>query len=142
MTIKIEGLKELEKTLLGLEEKIRNRIKRGSIKKALTPIHDGVVGRAPVGETGNLADSFVLRVSKDGLYGTVITTKKGHHAHLVEFGHRVFQHGQDTGKHAPPYPFYRPVWDEKQEGVLQTMIAELKTSIEAAAKKSPGNKIK
>lgn len=129
--VSVIGLKNLDQTLKNLEPKLRAKLKKRAIRKALEPVHQSAVQRAPVGETGNLANSIKQSVTRDGLYGQVATSKLAPHAHLVEFGHRIVtKDGKDTGKRAKATPFLRPAWDENNQRVLNTIVEEVETGLE------------
>ena len=84
-------------------------------KVALYIAKDARNTSAFIDRTGNLRKSIRKKKSKfeDGGYivvasGKNTTDSKGWHAHLIEFGHRKFIHGKDTGEFVPPNPFMRP----------------------------------
>jgi hypothetical protein len=62
-------------------------------------------------KTGNLRKSIKKYKSRfeDGGY---IVYAKGHHAHLVEYGHVMFLNGYPTGKRVPAHPFLRPALEK------------------------------
>ena len=57
------------------------------------------------------------------------------HAQLIEYGHRVFSHGVDTGKRAKARPFLGPALDKNKEKVSAMFIAELRRNLDRVLNK-------
>lgn len=57
----------------------------------------------------------------------------GAHGHLVEFGHREFLFGRETGRRVPPKPFMRPAVDLTKSEQMQILDETLRAGIEKEA---------
>lgn len=131
MSIKIEGAKELEKTLLGLEPKLGKKIIRQAMKKAAKPIHAAARQMAPV-VTGALRKSIKIRVMKrkKHRYGVVIGTAakwftgETFYGAFAEFG----------TKKQPAKPFLRPAFDAYHKDALKIFISEIRKGLAAITK--------
>lgn len=143
MTV-IKGEKELRALLNGMERQFSDPIMQKANAKAAEPLVHEIHKRAPVGKTGNLADSIgIVKSGKKnkkelGLIEVGARRKGGHKgfaAHLVEFGtkkrrvkkrHPIF--GFDRGK-MPKEPFVEPSWEAKKDEVLGRVTKELSNEI-------------
>ncbi len=126
--IRIEGMKELIDKIRDLPIKLQRQLERGALRKALQPLKNAIESKAPVGETGRLADSIVIRTrtKKGALSGEVVV--QAPHSHLVEFGHRMVSHsGREVGV-VPPHPFARPALDETASEVLRIAANEVQAA--------------
>lgn len=117
---------------------IADQIEKRVLKKSLQAVFDDAVRRAPVGETGNLANGIRLRIKKVGpnIYGEVISTAQ--HSHLIEFGHRLMR-GPRKGrqkfvKWVGPRQFMRPAFLAHEKDVLPTAEREIAAILEAFSK--------
>jgi len=71
-------------------------------------------------KTGNLRKSIRIKKSKflNGGYIVIASGKhgsksrRGFHAHLIEFGHVEVLFGRPTGRRVPPKPFLRPALEK------------------------------
>lgn len=131
--IVIKGERELRKSINGLTHVFTDRQAQKVHAKAAEPLVHEMHKRAPVGLTGNLAESIgTVKSGKNnrreiGLVETGARRKggyKGFTAHLNEFGtkvrrvkqrHPIF--GYDRGK-MPAKPFIEPSWESKKDEVL------------------------
>ena len=140
--IKIEGIEELIAALATLTPEIQNKSGRSAMRKIARAMTGKAIANAPVGETGNLANS--LKPSVRIMKGSVVAfTKasqkggidgKGNHAHLVEFGHKLVKGKgvrRKTIGFVKAYPFLRPALYGGRDQWLQ-MAAE---GVEASLKK-------
>lgn len=134
-SVKVEGLKELEKALNELPKATgKNVLKRTSIK-SLTPMIEEARSLVPI-RSGRLRDSLKIstRLSKRQAGIARRRTDKSYfeiyagasslpHAHLVEFG-TVKMRAQ---------PFMRPAWDLNNRLALEIFSVESWKEIDAAA---------
>lgn len=123
----IKGEAELQKVLSGLPGQLEKELKKAN-KKASELVVNKMHRLAPVGLTGNLADSIGTIVEK----GNVIIGPrrkggyKGFAGHLVEFGtkKRKTKSGANKGV-MPKDPFVEPAWDQTKDEVLGRISKEL-----------------
>lgn len=131
MTVRVEGLKELQQALLELPKATGRNVVRRALRNAGEPMANTMKARVPV-EEGHLKNSIGV--------GTKLTRRqKSLHkkksevelfvgagadpaAHLVEFG----------SVHNSPEPFVRPAWDSGKGGALERIRGELANEIEKA----------
>ncbi len=136
----MSGVRELDKLLKKLPERVARNVVRGAVRKAGKVVETEMRTRAPVGPTGNLKASIgqigVRQPDKRKVVRTVGALRgggfKGYHAHLVEFG---------TVK-MPARPFIRPAWDQTQGEALKVMGKELGKGVEKAARRLAGSSAK
>lgn len=95
MTMRIEGIEALTKTLVDISPAEARRIARRTVTSVARLVRDRVRANAPVGKTGNLRKSVKSRRSKgsrDEASAEVWVDQsggrsgKGYHWHFVEFG--------------------------------------------------------
>ena len=155
VTIKVEGLKELQKALKELPLEIQKRPLRSAVSAGAKVIADEAINKAPVGETGNLIKSlyryrsrrqsptgketFLVGVRKGkGIYGNTRLNRRlgrvgkkyqtqgeAYYWRFVEFG---------TSK-MPAQPFLRPAFESAKERAVQVMKERLGKAIELQARK-------
>lgn len=89
MTLKLEGLKELNKALKQLDGKLATRINRRAIAKGAQVIRKEMRAQAPRGK-GNLHKELRYKIKKSkektGFSGSVGPTKKAFYARFLEYG--------------------------------------------------------
>lgn len=114
----------------------RDRMFQRANERAARPMVDRMHRLAPVGLTGNLADSIgVVKAGKSnrGEFGEITIGprrkggKKGYAGHLVEFGtrmRRVKRNGANRGT-MPADPFVRPAFEQTINEVLGKIDNEL-----------------
>lgn len=141
--IQLKGAKKLRDSLSGLDNKLSDSLLRKANKKAVIPLVNEMHKRAPVGLTGNLAESIgTVNAPKEAkvLGGIHVGARrkggfKGFTAHLHEFGtkkrrvkkrHPIF--GFDRGK-MPKKPFIEPSWESKKDEVLGRVTKELSLQV-------------
>ncbi len=151
-SIRIEGLRELDKALGQLPRATGKNVLRRVARKALEPIIEDAKGKAPVGIPGpgsggklrdSLAVSTKLSRRQKALHKKMFPSQKssvevfggvGAHAFvpqgvMQEFGTRF--HG--------PQPFLRPAWDSGKNPALNSvkrnLWAEIKKAAERVARK-------
>jgi len=131
VTVQVEGLTELNQTLLDLGDKVAKQFLRKAGKAASDLFVQAAKQRAPVlkkptrrRQAGALRDSITAQVSLrkgKGLVVRVGPDKKVFYAHFVEFG---------TSKMSP-HPYMRPAWDGEKDAALNAFAESLKASIAA-----------
>lgn len=143
VTVKIEGLADLEKALLDIEKRTtRKSIGRRVLKKAGQPLADDMNAKAPEGE-GDLSGSYAVstklnksqkratrREKKDDVFMYVGTNDPA--GLQQEFGN--VNHG--------PQAHVRPAWDGGKAGALDTIKQELGSEIMKAAKRQARKALK
>lgn len=136
---RVEGLNELIADLGKVPLDVRNKMVRSGIRKAMKPIEQETIRRAPVGDTGSLSDSIKLSSSSRG--GEVRAKvkadgKQAPHAHLVEFGHHI-RGKKDGPSHGfvKAHPFIRPAFDTKVNESLKILAEEVGDSLDKTLKK-------
>jgi len=130
--MRLEGVDELNRVFKALPRKIGERAVLNSVRAGARVVAKQVKTEAPVGETGNLKKSVVVRTVKkrfrtsDRLVFVGFKKPAGSHAHLVEFGH--------GGPHpAPPHPFIVPAAVKTRESAVRTIITALGDQINKQA---------
>ena len=138
-TVRIDGLKELDRALAELPKATGKNVLRRVGRKAIGRVIEAARPLVPVDE-GELRDSLGVstRLSKrqQRQHRRAVAEGKASvelfagatalpHAHLVEFGTVKMQ----------PQPFMRPAWDAEKDNVLQVIKDELGGEITAAAQR-------
>lgn len=59
------------------------------------------------------------------------------YAHFVEFGHRLFMNGKDTGRMIPPRPFLKRGLEQSEGEVIAMFSQEASAALEKAWKRLP-----
>lgn len=161
--LKIEGLKELNKSLHRLGAKVANQITRAGIAAAAQAIRKEMRSAAPK-KTGKLRKSIRYRIRRDasrrGFSAKVGVTGPGFYARFIEYGassHRVpselvgrrrdrrkndarvaFDGGVYSNVNHPgisPKPFLRPAFDRSKRPALDAMKKRLWDRIRREAAK-------
>jgi hypothetical protein len=129
--IELKGYKEILNVVQKLPSEFSDPYLRRVHKKAVVPLENEIHRRAPVGLTGNLADS-IGTVKAEGLGGVATgpiigNGRKGFSGHLNEYGtkSRRTRRGANRGRQ-PAKPFERPAWEAK-EGQVEQGIATILT---------------
>lgn len=134
-TVKIEGLRELEKSLANLPKATGKATLRKVLKEAGEPLAQSMRALAP-------KDEFHLAESID--VGTRLTRRQ-RSLHKAEGGGQDFSEAfvgvnnpagvqQEFGnENHPAQPFARPAWDGEKRNVLFIITHRLWTAIEEAA---------
>lgn len=138
-----QELNEILNALQNLAKKIEYVDAIKALKAAAEPILDAAIGKAPVGETGRLADSLKIvtgkrnRRNRKGAGPFVQVKADGWiagYAHLVEYGHviakKTFLGFRKIFGYVPPKPFMRPAFDENSERAIAILVSSLKSSIQ------------
>lgn len=135
--IKVKGIKELQKSLVGLSDQYPHSLFQKINVKGAEPLVSRMHRLAPVGLTGNLADSIgIIKVSKknDSLGGVQVGPRRGggyygYHAHFVEFGTKQ-RKTKSTGANRgvmPKHPFVSPSWEQTNPEVYGIIFKQLQT---------------
>ena len=115
--IKIEGLENLMDVLENMADSVGDRNAHDITNPAAEMVEKAVLARVPLGPTGNLRRSVVLRkMDNPGVWVVAMDRGIAPHAHLVEYGH--------SGG-ASPHPFFRPAVDStlpRAEGMIEREI--------------------
>lgn len=139
MKLKLIGDKELAKALRELPQKVDDKALQKANVKAAQPLVDRMHRLAPVGLTGDLADSIGIikagRKNRSELGLITIGPRrgggfKGYAGHLVEFGtkRRTTKSGANRGV-MPKEPFVEPAWEDTKDEVLGSIDKELEKVI-------------
>lgn len=131
MSVKISltGVKEIDAVLRGLPLQFSESILFQTHKDAAFPLVSAAHMLAPVGETGNLAESIGTErvgVKRGGEIGSVAVGPrrsggfKGFHAHLIEFG-KTNRDGTKTA----PRPFMEPAFNNTKGEVERGIASSL-----------------
>lgn len=155
ITLKVDGLKELQRALDSLPKEIQGRPLKSAVSAGAKVILDEAISKAPVGETGNLRKSlyryrsrsqstkgketYLVGVRKGkGIYGNTrlnrrmgrvgkkyTTQGEAYYWRFIEFG---------TSK-MPAHPFLRPAFESQKERAVQIIKERLGKAIEAQTRK-------
>jgi hypothetical protein len=153
MSIKVEGLKELDKALAELSRSASKAVMRRALERAATPTLLAATALAPGGLALNIDVNTRLtkfqrrrgaRLASDevGMYiGT--TFPAGAQGHLIEFGTgpRYHKNGKYIGQVAAK-PFLRPAWDATKHRVLELISRELWAAIDKVARRAANKAIR
>lgn len=135
MSVKISltGVEDIDKVLKGLPLQVSDSVLLKAHSDAAFPLVAAAHLLAPVGKTGNLADSIgVERVGlkRSGEVGLVKVGPrrrggyKGFHGHLIEYGKT-----NRNGTRTPGRPFMQPAFDqtknEVERGIAQAVGVRL-----------------
>ena len=125
MSMKIEGLQDIEKALLQLPRGTAKGVARRALKKELAPVKNTAEAFWPAAEEAFKISSRIKRSQcpavKEARSVTVMHVGSFEpHAHLLEFGTgpRFQENGRFTGSVAPQ-PMLQPAWDMHKRQVLK-----------------------
>lgn len=140
-TVKIHGLREVERALRDLPKATGKAAMRRVLKAGGEPIAQAARQRAPV-DVGNLRESIDVstRLSRSQRSGPVMTAAGWRNASksgvvmYVGPGTQPQAITQEFGTFKePPQPFMRPAWDAERENALGIIRDSLWAEIEKAA---------
>lgn len=152
ISIQLEGGKELERKLRGLETKVAKKVVRKAVRVAQKPVQTTIKANARSmvgGHMGGLiASNVVLRAQKKqrrGSYAINVRLKSESEGappdfvHITKAGKRHYipaaiEFGHGPGKEQSAIPFGRSAADSTRAETLRILIAELKRGIEQIAK--------
>lgn len=134
----IKGAEELKKCLNGLPDQFKHPTLQKANVKAAEPLVSRMHRLAPVGLTGNLADSIGIVKLKKGreLGGIEVGPRRGggflgYAGHLVEFGTKrrtTKRTGANRGI-MPKKRFVLPAWEQTNSQILGTVEKELSDQV-------------
>lgn len=121
--IRIQGINEIKAVLAALPLDVRHPIMQATHAEAAIPLIHKAHRLAPVGRTGNLAESIGVEkpsLKRAGEVGEVRVgpkRPKGSHAHLVEYGTK------DRGRTGvmPKEPFMEPAFEAEKNDVFRNI---------------------
>jgi HK97 gp10 family phage protein len=136
--LQLIGVKEIDAVFNGLPLQVQDKQLRVAEVKAVVPLVNRAHYLAPVGKTGNLAESIGVVTAKHELFGNkselgIINVGprrkgkyKGFHGHLNEFGTetRHTKSGADKGI-MKPKPFMEPAWEATKGEVEENISVDL-----------------
>lgn len=144
--IRVDGLADLEKTLLELEGRVATRVVRGALRKGGKIVAESAKSKVPV-DTGALRESIgtIARKGKGKNFQTLFVAPREKnksalaiantfrdppikgifYAHIVEQGY-----GRQN-----PQPFLRPALDENANAVVEEFATELRKAINRVTRK-------
>tara|TARA_R110002020_G_scaffold84821_3_gene209813 strand:+ start:419 stop:877 length:459 start_codon:yes stop_codon:yes gene_type:complete len=129
VTMKVTGLKELERELEKLSKAAGKGALRRGLTKAAQPLVEKMRAGAPVGD-GELRDSIAvsgkLSPRQRRLHRKTVRDDKASVELFVGAGPLPQAHLEEFGSlHNAPRPFARPAWDSDQEAMLDRLKTEL-----------------
>jgi|SRR6185503_11906480 Bacteriophage HK97-gp10, putative tail-component len=135
MSVKILGMKEIQEAFRGLPRQFTDKLMQKANVNAARPLVDRIHRLAPVGLTGNLAESIGIVKSgskNQGRLGEISVGPrrkggfKGYAAHLPEYGTkpRRTRRGANRGV-MPARPYERPAFDQTKNEVMEREKTEL-----------------
>jgi HK97 gp10 family phage protein len=131
ISVKVEGLRELEQALGELPEAVAKRTLNRVLKRAAEPIRAAAAAAAPK-RTGRLSKSIIVsprltrsqrRQAERHGFAEMFVGSKSPLAHLIEFG----------TAHSAPNAFLRRAWDAHKDEALAIIKTELGGEIKRAA---------
>jgi HK97 gp10 family phage protein len=154
ITVKIDGLKEIEAALKTLSKSTARRVQQRVLMKRAEPIRDAAKAKVPV-RTGALKAGIIATTKRPRGHKTAaaqafagagggkagraaakaaggtpaevfVVTPRLPQAHMVEFG----------SVNNRPQPYLRPAWDALKHGTLDGIAKDLWAEIQAAAARS------
>lgn len=141
VTLELNGAEALKRQFSALPDRMRTRVLKGAVRDAAEVIKAEAASRVPVGETGNLAGSLVVKAGKPSrtFAGAAVGhTRKGAHAHLVEFGtqpHAIVMSKGGIVQHpgSRPRPYLFPAFELKKGEARKVIESALQEAIQEAA---------
>ena len=140
ITSQISGLKDIQKRLKNLDDKVERKIARAAVGKSGTPILKEARLRAPV-DSGALKKSLTKRArhrARDHFFSVVITVRGGVFRDEKQGNEviRYYRFLELGAKHRPAQPFLNPALKSAQSTSVNTLKKELGSKIEQEARKS------
>lgn len=155
MTVKVTGLKELEKALMELPKEVAQRPLRAAVNAGAKVVMDEAKNRAPQGETGNLRKAIyrtrTRRGSGTGKETYVVGVRKGKMKYADTANNRRLKRvGKTYQTRGLAYywrflefgtsklsarPFLRPAFEAKKDAAVDAIKAKLAEAIEKTAAK-------
>jgi len=119
--ISVTGYKEIDLVLRSLPKELSDKVLKQAHSDAAIPLVNAAHFLAPVGKTGNLADSIGVEkigIARGGSIGQVNVGPrrkggfKGFHGHLIEYGKT-----NRDGSQSKPHPFMAPAFEQTKSEV-------------------------
>lgn len=124
-TVKIEGLKELERELQKLSKAAGKSVLRRSLKKSTEPLVATANTAAPVGPTGEYATSFIystkLNKRQTGLHKKMFRDDRAAVEGFVGTNSPAGVQQEFGNVHHAPQPALRPAWDQEAQPTLDRL---------------------
>lgn len=131
-TVKITGLREVQRKLNALPDKVQKKVVRAALRRATVILQKAVKADAPVGDTGQLRKAVKITTSfRKGVISAKVTIGKKnfvgdtYYAAIVEFGSK-YQEGQH---------FMERAFDANKQNVAEQAAVEIKDGILKEASK-------
>lgn len=146
-TVKVEGLKEVEKALSELPKATGRNVMRRVAVERLKPMAEDAQSRARgIQWSGDLAESITVSTQLAGYARRLNRRSKSEaEAHMGPAGRGKAAPPQGSlqefgTKNHPPQPFMRPAWDAHKNGLLPGLAddlwAEIKKATDRIARKA------
>lgn len=122
IAVKVKGAQQIASALHGLTFEVEHKIMQAANVASAEPLVHAAHLLAPVGKTGNLADSIGIEKpshKRVGVAGQINVGPrrggkyKGYHAHLVEYPKT-----NRDGSKSVPHPFMRPAFERTKAQML------------------------
>lgn len=146
----ITGYDEVLRTLRTLPDVVQHNKVNAAWEKASRPLQSAArrnLMSDTKPKTGNLYKSIgavKMPFKSKALTGEVWVGPrrkygfKGHHGHLIEFGHKKVLWGKRTNERVKGYPFMRPAWESTKGVILNQFKEELGVKMVSHMKKMLG----
>lgn len=136
MTVRLEGADGLRRALKRMDQDLAGQVLKEAIDDGAEILLHEMRALAPRGKTGNLIASIKRRKARKRRSGHFLAEvgprgKKGAHAHLVEFGHRVVRGGKVVG-FARPVPFIRRSVRNVGSRVIARVAEQIRRGVDRA----------
>ncbi|MBI6628328.1 HK97 gp10 family phage protein [Pontibaca salina] len=140
VTVDLVGFKELEQELDRLSKAAGKGVLRRGLKKAAEPMAELANSYAPVGETGEYAESFVystkLNKRQSGVHRKMFRNDKAAVEGFVGTNNPAGVQQEFGNIHHGPQPALRPAWDEDSGPFLDRLGQELWREFEKSVKRA------
>lgn len=143
ITVKVQGLRDLEKALEGIEKHTtRKALARRVLKKAGQPLADSMNAMAPVGQ-GDLNTSYAVSTKLNKSQRRATRRKKKDDVMMYVGTNDPAGIQQEFGNvNHGPQPHVRPAWDSGKRQALEDIKDGLGTEIIKTAKREAAKKAK
>lgn len=147
MSVKISysGVREIDNVLKNLPKNLTHTVLGAAHAAAAKPLITKAKLTAPEGPTGNLVDSIgavKTPFKKAGSLGEVTVgprrrrPHKGHHGHLIEYGHRTRLRPGGKGKgFVQGKPFMQPSFHATKNAVIEGIRVEVGKKVDSVMRR-------
>jgi HK97 gp10 family phage protein len=132
VTVKVEGLRELEAALAELPKATGRNVLRRALKKAGQPIADAGEAYAPR-LSGKLAASYTVSTKLTRRQRRASKKESPVEVYVGPTPHPKSVQTEFGNAHQAPEPHMRPAWDGNKERALQIIKTDLGDEIQKAA---------